>query len=106
MKLKLKKGDIVQVIAGNDKGAVGRILRVYPDKMKVLVEGVNVRKKHTRPTQQNQKGGIVSKEMPIHYSNVLILDSDKNPTRIGIRIEEKDGKRVPIRYSKKNGKDL
>lgn len=106
MKLKLKRGDIVQVIAGNDKGAVGRILKVYPDKMKVLVEGVNVRKKHTRPTQQNQKGGIVSKEMPIHYSNVLILDSDKNPTRIGIRIEEKDGKRVSIRYSKKNGKDL
>ncbi len=106
MKLKLKKGDIVQVIAGNDKGAVGRILEVYPDKMKVLVEGVNVRKKHTRPTQQNPKGGIVSKEMPIHYSNVLILDSDKNPTRIGIRIEEKDGKRVSIRYSKKNGKDL
>lgn len=106
MKLKLKKGDIVQVIAGNDKGAVGRILEVYPDKMKVLVEGVNVRKKHTRPTQQNPKGGIVSKEMPIHYSNVLILDSDKNPTRIGIRIEEKDGKRISIRYSKKNGKDL
>lgn len=106
MKLKLKKGDIVQVIAGNDKGAVGRILEIYPDKMKVLVEGVNVRKKHTRPTQQNPKGGIVSKEMPVHYSNVLILDSDKNPTRIGIRIEEKDGKRISIRYSKKNGKDL
>lgn len=106
MKLKLKRGDIVQVIAGNDKGAVGRILKVYPDKMKVLVEGVNVRKKHTRPTQQNQKGGIVSKEMPIDYSNVLIIDSDKNPTRVGIRIEEKDGKRVSIRYSKKNGKDL
>ncbi|MFN3780737.1 MAG: 50S ribosomal protein L24, partial [Candidatus Kapaibacteriota bacterium] len=56
MKLKLKKGDLVQVIAGNDKGAVGRILEIYPDKMRVLVEGVNVRKKHTRPTQQNHKG--------------------------------------------------
>ncbi len=106
MKLKLKKGDLVQVIAGNDKGAVGRILEIYPDKMRVLVEGVNVRKKHTRPTQQNPKGGIVSKEMPIHYSNVMILDSDKNPTRIGIRIDEKDGKKIKIRYSKKNGKDL
>lgn len=106
MKLKLKKGDIVQVTAGNDRGAVGRILAVYPDKMKVLVEGVNVRKRHTRPTQQNPNGGIISKEMPIHYSNVMILDSDKNPTRIGIRFEERDGKRIAIRYSKKNGKDL
>ena len=106
MKLKLKKGDLVQVIAGNDKGAVGRILEIYPEKMGVLVEGVNVRKKHTKPTAQNPKGGIVSKEMPIHYSNVMILDSDKNPTRIGIRFEERDGKIVKIRYSKKNGKDL
>ncbi len=106
MKLKLKKGDLVQVIAGNDKGAVGRILEIYPEKMRVLVEGVNVRKKHTKPTQQNPKGGIVSKEMPIHYSNVMILDSDKNPTRIGIRFEERDGKLRKIRYSKKNGKDL
>lgn len=106
MKLKLKKGDLVQVIAGNDKGAVGRILEIYPEKMRVLVEGVNVRKKHMKPTQQNPKGGIVSKEMPIHYSNVMILDSDKNPTRIGIRIEERDGKLIKIRYSKKNGKDL
>jgi len=106
MKLKLKKGDLVQVIAGNDKGAVGRILEIYPEKMRVLVEGVNVRKKHTKPTAQNPKGGIVSKEMPIHYSNVMILDSDKNPTRIGIRFEERDGKIVKIRFSKKNGKDL
>lgn len=106
MKLKLKKGDMVQVIAGNDRGAVGRILAIYPDKMKVLVEGVNVRKRHTRPTQQNPKGGIISKEMPIHYSNIMILDSDKNPTRIGIRFEERDGESIPIRYSKKNGKDL
>ncbi|MGB9913163.1 MAG: 50S ribosomal protein L24, partial [Candidatus Kapaibacteriota bacterium] len=89
--MKLKKGDLVQVIAGNDKGAIGRILEIYPEKMQVLVEGVNVRKKHSRPTQQNPKGGIISKEMPIHYSNVMILDSDKNPTRIGIRTEEKDG---------------
>ncbi len=106
MKLKLKKGDIVQVIAGNDKGAVGRILEIYPNKMRVLVEGVNIRKKHTRPTQQNPKGGIIGKEMPIHYSNVLILDSDKNPTRIGIRVEEKEGERISVRYSKKNNKDL
>lgn len=104
MKLKIKKGDLVQVISGNDKGKNGRVLAVYPSKMKILVEGVNVRKRHTRPTQKNPKGGILSKEMPIHYSNVMILDSDKKPTRIGIRFDEKTGK--PIRYAKTNGKDL
>jgi large subunit ribosomal protein L24 len=105
MKFKLKKGDIVQVITGNDKGATGRILEVYPDKMRVLVEGVNIRKKHERPNQQNQKGGIVSKEMPVHYSNVMLVDSDKNPTRVGIRYDENDPKRK-IRYAKTNDKEL
>lgn len=103
MKLKLKKGDIVQVITGNDKGASGRILAVYPDKMRVLVEGVNIRKKHERPSQKNQKGGIVSKEMPIHYSNVMLLDSDKNPTRLGIRRDENN---LAIRYAKTNDKQV
>lgn len=106
MKLKIKKGDIVQVITGDDKGKTGRVMLVYPKKMKILVEGVNIQKKHTRPTQADPKGGIKSKEMPIHYSNVMILDSDKNPTRIGIRIEEKGKKRQSIRYAKTNGKDL
>lgn len=104
MKLKIKKGDIVQVITGNDKGATGRVLEVYPTKMRILVEGVNVRKKHSRPSQKNQKGGIVSKEMPVNYSNVQLVDSDKNPTRIGIRVDEKSGER--IRYAITNGKDI
>ena len=104
MKLKIKKGDIVQVIAGNDLGSTGRVLAVYPEKLTILVEGVNVRKKHTRPSQKNQKGGIVSKEMPVNYSNVQLVDSDKNPTRIGIRMDEKSGTRV--RYALSNGKDL
>lgn len=104
MKLKIKKGDFVQVIAGNDLGASGRVLEVYPEKMRILVEGVNVRKRHTRPSQKNQKGGIVSKEMPVHYSNVQMLDSDKNPTRIGIRFDDKDENR--IRYAISNGKLL
>lgn len=102
MKLKIKKGDIVQIIAGNDKGETGRVLKVYPQDLKILVEGVNVRKRHTRPNQSNQKGGILSKEMPIHYSNVQIVDSDKNPTRIGARIEGD----TKVRYAKTNDKAL
>jgi large subunit ribosomal protein L24 len=106
MKLRIKKGDIVKVISGNDKGATGRVLDVNPVKMRILVEGVNVRKKHSRPSPKNQKGGIVSKEMPVHYSNVMLMDSDKNPTRVGIRFEESAGKRIPIRVARTNGNDL
>lgn len=106
MKLKIKKGDIVKLIAGNDKGSTGRVLDVYPKQMRVLVEGVNIRKRHTRPNAQNQKGGIVEKEMPVHYSNVLVLDSDKNPTRIGVEYEEKGGKRTAVRIARTNGKQI
>lgn len=106
MKLKIKKGDLVQIIAGNDIGAHGRVLRLDTLKQKVLVEGVNVRKKHQRPNQQNPKGGIMSKEMPVHYSNVQILDSDKNTTRIGIRHEEKNENKIPVRFALSNGKDI
>ena len=106
MKLKIKKGDIVQVLSGNDKGASGRVLAVYPEKMRILVEGVNIRKKHMKPNQRNQQGGKVSKEMPVHYSNVMVLDSDKAATKIGIRFEEKDGKQVAVRYAKTNDKNL
>lgn len=76
MKLKIKKNDNVYVISGNDKdlSKTRRVLAVYPDKMRILVEGVNVRKKHMRPNAQNQKGGIVSKELPIHYSNVKLAE--------------------------------
>ena len=102
MKLKIKKGDIVKIIAGNDKGETGRVLRVYPQNMRILIEGVNVRKRHTRPNQNNQKGGILSKEMPVHYSNVQIVDSDKNQTRIGIRYEGD----TKVRYAKTNDKAL
>lgn len=66
----VKKGDTVQVLSGADRGKSGRVLRVIPDKDRVVVEGVNIIKRHTRPTQRNPKGGIVEKEAPIHISNV------------------------------------
>lgn len=107
MKLKIKKGDLVRVICGNDKSdSPKRVLEVYSDKMRVLVEGVNVRKKHSKPTQNNPKGGIVSKEMPIHYSNVMLIDSSKKPTRVGVRYEQKGNSKVAIRYAKTDNKEI
>jgi large subunit ribosomal protein L24 len=106
MKLKIKKGDLVKVISGNDKGNTGRVLDINAEKMRILVEGVNIRKKHQRPSQSNQKGGIVSKEMPIHYSNVMVLDSEKHATRIGIKFDERGDKKVPVRYARTNSADL
>lgn len=109
MKLRIKKNDIVTVIAGNDKGKTGRVLEVNSEKMRILVEGVNVRTKATRPSQANPQGGLIHKEMPIHYSNVQLLDAEKKPTRIGIRLDEKNmskGKPTKVRYAKSNGKDI
>jgi large subunit ribosomal protein L24 len=104
--MKVKKGDTVVVIAGKDKGAKGKVIQAYPDRNRVLVEGVNRIKKHTRITQTQrgaQSGGIVTQEAPIHVSNVQVVDSDGKPTRVGYRIGE-DGKKV--RISRRNGKDI
>ena len=104
--MKIKKGDTVVVIAGKDKGAKGKVIAAYPRQEKVLVEGVNRVKKHTRirTTQRGAKtGGIVTQEAPIHVSNVMILDSDGKPTRVGYRTDE-NGKRV--RVSRRNEKDI
>src|SRR3954451_4928909 len=104
--VKIKKGDTVLVIAGKDKGAKGRVIAAYPKLEKVLVEGVNRVKKHTRirTTQRGAKtGGIVTQEAPIHVSNVMVVDSDGKATRVGYRIDD-DGRRV--RVSRRNGKDL
>ena len=100
MKLHVKKGDTVKVIAGDDKGSVGRVLKVYPEKNRAIVEGVNIVKKHTKPNAKNTQGGIVEKEAPIHISNLMVMENN-TPTRIGRRIDEKTGKLV--RYSKKSG---
>ena len=105
--MKVHKGDTVLVIAGKDKGAKGKVIQAYPTRNKVLVEGVNRIKKHT-PISTNQRGarsgGIVTQEAPIHVSNVMVVDSDGKPTRIGYRADEETGKRV--RVSKSNGKDI
>ena len=105
--MKVHKGDTVLVIAGKDKGAKGKVLQAYPDRNRVLVEGVNRIKKHT-PVSTTQRGarsgGIVTQEAPIHVSNVMVVDSDGKPTRIGYRVDEETGKRV--RVSKRNGKDV
>ncbi|MGC9666624.1 50S ribosomal protein L24 [Planosporangium sp. 12N6] len=104
--MKVKKGDTVLVIAGKDKGAKGRVIAAYPRLDKVLVEGVNRVKKHTRvsTTQRGAKtGGIVTQEAPIHVSNVMVLDSDGKPTRIGYRLDDSGQK---IRVARSNGKDL
>ncbi|MBR4198042.1 MAG: 50S ribosomal protein L24 [Bacteroidales bacterium] len=100
MKLHVKKGDTVKVIAGDDKGSVGRVLKVYPEKNRAIVEGVNIVKKHTKPNAKNTQGGIVEKEAPIHISNLMVMENNV-PTRIGRKIDEKTGKLV--RYSKKSG---
>ena len=105
--MKVHKGDTVLVIAGKDKGAKGKVLQAYPTRNRVLVEGVNRIKKHT-PVSTTQRGarsgGIVTQEAPIHVSNVMVVDSDGKPTRIGYRVDEETGKRV--RTSKRNGKDI
>ena len=105
--MKVKKGDTVLVIAGKDKGAKGKVIQAYPATDKVLVEGVNRIKKHTAVSANERgasSGGIVTQEAPIHVSNVAVVDSDGNPTRVGYRTDEESGKRV--RISRKNGKDI
>jgi large subunit ribosomal protein L24 len=106
MGLKVKKGDTVLVIAGKDKGARGKVIQAYPDRNRVLVEGVNRIKKHTKvsTTQRGAKsGGIVTQEAPIHISNVQVVDGDNKPTRVGKRVNE-EGRNV--RVARRTGKDL
>jgi len=97
--LKIKKGDTVIVVSGDDKGKVGKVLKVFPKKQRVIVEGVNFIKRHTRPSQKNPQGGIIEKEAPIHISNVMLWFNNER-TKVGFKVL-KDGKKV--RYSKKTG---
>lgn len=98
--MKIRKNDMVKVIAGSykDKGKIGKVLKTYPEKDTLIVEGVNIIKRHTRPSQKNRQGGIVEKEAPIHVSNVMYYSNKFNTTsRIGYRRLE-DGSKV--RYCK------
>ena len=91
-KMKLRRGDKVQVLSGKDRGKTGQITRVIPSTNRVIVEGVNVAKKHQRQTSTRMKGGIIDKDMPLHASNVAIVCSKDGATRIGYRIDDDGSK--------------
>jgi large subunit ribosomal protein L24 len=104
--MKIKKNDMVMIIAGNDRGKTGKILKVIPKTNKAIIEGINMRKRHTKPTQKSPQGGILEKEAPINVSNVMMLDPKTNePTRLGAQIilDEKTGKKKRARVSKASG---
>jgi large subunit ribosomal protein L24 len=108
--MKVKKGDTVLVIAGKDKGARGKVIQAYPARDRVLVEGVNRIKKHTAVSQNQrgaQSGGIVTQEAAIHVSNVMVIDADGKPTRVGRKVvESEDGKTSRVRISRRTGKEI
>jgi len=111
---KIKKGDLVVVIAGRDRGKQGRVLEVFPEKQRVVVEGVQRMTKHVkagRTTRGTRTGGIETIEAPIHVSNVMLVDPEtKKGTRVGYRIEqvERDGRtrNMRVRVAKRSGKDI
>ena len=116
MAMKIKKGDRVLIVSGKDKGASGKVTEAYPDSQRVLVEGVNRIKKHTKigqTTRGAKTGGIVTQEAPIHVSNVMLLvevEGKKVGSRIGYRVEtvDREGrpKSVRVRYAKRTGEDI
>ncbi|MDX9858906.1 MAG: 50S ribosomal protein L24 [candidate division Zixibacteria bacterium] len=104
----IRKGDTVYVRTGSDKGKTGRVLHVFPKKNQILVEGVNMRKKHQRPSQKARKGGIVTKEAPIHISNVALYSNALGgPTKISSRtITESGGVKRRIRVDARTGEEI
>ena len=101
-KLHIKKGDTVYVNAGNDKGKTGKVLEVLRDKDRVIVEGVNMVSKNTKPNAQHPQGAIVKQEAGIHISNVQLMDSTAKPVKVGYKMV--DGKKV--RYARKSGEEI
>ena len=104
--MKIRKNDMVMVIAGNARGKRGKVLKVYPDRGRLIVEGVNIIKRHTRPSQKSPQGGIMQKEAPIHASNVMLIDPKTNETtRVGMKIvkDETTGKKRRMRVAKATG---
>ncbi len=107
--MKIKKNDNIVVISGNYKGKTGKVLKVFKTEDRVIVEGVNIRKRHTKASQKNPQGGIMEKEAPIHVSNIMIVDPKNNKgTRIGAKLilDEKTGKKKSARVSKSSGEML
>jgi len=103
-KIKIKKGDLVKVIAGNSKGVQGKVVQVLVDANRAIVEGANIVKKHTKPSAANPNGGIIEKEAGIHISNLALIDPKTGtPTRVGRKVNE-DGKIV--RVAKKSGEEI
>ena len=102
--MKIRKGDRVVVLAGKDKGKEGTVTRAIPKADKVVVSGVNIAVRHTKPTQGDPQGGLIRKEAPIHLSNIALADpKDGKPTRVGFKFE-KDGKKV--RFAKRSGETI
>ena len=99
--MKIRKGDTVKVVTGDDRGKIGKVLKTFPDTRRVIIEGVNLIKRHSRPSQRNRKGGIIEKEGSISVTNVMLYDLRSNaPTRVGYRYLN-DGTKV--RINKKSG---
>ena len=102
--MKIRKGDTVRVLAGKDKGREGQVTRAIPSQDKVIIEGVNLAKRHQKPTSATLQGGIIDKAMPLHVSNVAVISpSDGKPTRVGYRFDV-DGRKV--RICRRTGADL
>ena len=99
--MKIRKDDMVLVIAGNDRGRRGKVLKVYPDKQRIIVEGVRFIQKHQRPTQTQQQGGIVKREGPIHVSNVMLIDPKSGePSRVGRKVLTGGERKQRVRVAK------
>jgi large subunit ribosomal protein L24 len=104
--MKIRKNDTVMVISGNAKGKSGKVLKVYPDKNRIIIEGVNIMKRHSRPSQKYPQGGIMQREAPIHASNVMVVDPKTNqPTRVGMKtlFDETTKKKKRVRVAKSTG---
>jgi large subunit ribosomal protein L24 len=101
--LKVKKGDRVRILQGKDRGKEGEVTRVLPAEGKVIVDGLNVVKKHQRATRATMQGGIIDKEMPVPVANVAVLASDGKPTKVGYRFDDQGNK---VRIARRTGEDL
>jgi large subunit ribosomal protein L24 len=102
-KLHIKKGDIVKVLTGEDKGQQGRILRIDVKKNRAIVEGINMVSKHTKPNAKNSEGGILKQEAAVHVSNLMLIDAKGDATRVGRKLNSNN---KIVRYSKKNDEEI